>query len=145
MSKRKIIGGLAFACLALALAACQAGGGSSTGTSNPPHMAPINVPSGYQGLIQVSFSATTTYDQAISIVQNAGLKLQVACPNPGPIVADPTVTTRPIDQRDTFASTHELTAVGSPSLTQAMLDQVASASQVTSVDKAPPVECPLVS
>ncbi len=141
MSKRKIMGLLVFACLALTLAACQAGSGSATGTSR----APINVPSGYQGLIQISFSVTTTYDQAVSIVQNAGLKLQVPCPNPGPIVADPTVTPKNTDQRDTFAGTHELTAVGSPSLTQNMLDQVASASQVISVDKAPPVECPLVS
>ena len=145
MSKQRFIGILAFACLALVLAACQPGGsvtgGAATGT---PHSAPINVPQGYQGMVSVTFTSTTTYDQAVAILQNAGMRLQVPCPNPGPIVADPTAIARPIDQRATFAQSHKLTAVGTSGLTQSMLHQVASSPQVTAVDKVPMVECPLV-
>lgn len=146
MSKHPFIGVLALACLALALAACQPGAGSTTGgaPTGTPHSAPINVPQGYQGLVSVTFTSDTTYDQAVAILQSAGMKLQVPCPNPGPISADPTVTSRPIDQRATFAQSHKLTAVGPSGLTQTMLHQVASSAQVTAVDKVPLVECPLV-
>jgi hypothetical protein len=95
--------------------------------------------------VQITFSATTTYDEAVSILQSAGMKLQVQCPNPGPIVGDPTVTPRPINQQATFASTQQLSAIGTPNLTQAMLNQVAASAQVTSIDKAPQMACPLLS
>ncbi len=143
MSKSKLmIGVLAAVCLALTLAACQPGGSAtgSAGATRTP--APIHVPSGYQGIVQISFTSTTTYDQAVSILRSAGLRLQVPCPNPGPIVADP--TPRPITQEDTFAKTYKLTAVGDPQLTENMLNQVASSPQVTSIDKVPPIECPLI-
>jgi hypothetical protein len=137
---------LALACLAVLLAACQPGG-STTGSAptNTPHTASITVPPGYDGLILVSFTSDTTYDQAAAILQGAGLKLQVPCPNAGPIVANPTGT--PVvrnDQRATFAESHKLTAVATSTLTQEMLNQVASSAQVTAVDKAPLMECPLV-
>jgi hypothetical protein len=129
-------------CLGLALAGCQAGG-SPTGSAGPTSTpAPIHVPAGYTGMVLVTFSATTTYDQAVSILQSAGLKAQVQCPNPGPITVDP--TPKPITQQDTFASTHQLTAIGVPSLTEAKLTQVATSAQVTAIDTAPPVECPLI-
>lgn len=137
---------LALALLLLALAACSPGGATNTG-SNPQatsthQPAPIHVPQGYHGIIVISFDASTTYEQAKAEVESAGLKLRVPCPNPGPIAAD--ATPRPTDQRTTFPETHKLTAVGDPALTTAMLNQVASAPGVTSVDVQPPVECPLI-
>jgi hypothetical protein len=139
------IGLLAALCLALALAACQPGGGTSNTDSAGPTStpAPINVPAGYQGLVVVTFTSATTYAQAVSIIKSAGLQLQRQCPNSGPILANPTVTSTVMTEQDTFAASHQLTVVGKPSLTQAMLTQVASSAQVTSVDKAPRVECPL--
>jgi hypothetical protein len=131
------------ACFALVLAGCQAGGsvtGSAAPTSTP---APINVPAGYQGIVIVTFSATTTYDQAVSILESAGMKLQALCPSTGPVAVDSGVTPTPITQQDTFPSTHQLTAVGVPSLTQAMLQQVATSPQVTAIDHAPKITCPL--
>jgi hypothetical protein len=94
-------------------------------------------------MIVISFDTSTTYEQAKTAVESAGLTLQVPCPNPGPIAVD--VTPRPIDQSTTFPDMHRLTAVGEPSLTTAMLNQVASQPGVTSVDVQPPVECPLLS
>lgn len=94
-------------------------------------------------MIVISFDASTTYAQAKTAVESAGLALQVPCPNPGPIVAD--ATPRPTDQSETFPEMHQLTAVGEPSLTTAMLNQIASQPGVTSVDVQPPVECPLLS
>lgn len=149
MPRSKVITGvLVGLCLALALAACQPVG-SASGTpgsaapTRPP--APINVPPGYQGLVRITFSAATTYDQAVSILQSAGMKLQVPCPNPGPITVEPPVTPRPISQQDSFAHTHTLTAIGVPHLTRALLNQVASSAQVTAIEKAPLVACPLLS
>src|SRR5215472_9105529 len=77
-------------CLALMLAGCQAGGSAtgSNGASWTP--APIQVPQGYTGIVRVTFSSATTYDQAISLLESAGMKAQVQCPNPGPVRADPT-------------------------------------------------------
>ncbi len=137
---------LALVCLLLALAACSPGGSASSSGGNPPASstqppAPIHVPQGYHGLISVSFSANTTYEQAKASIEQAGLKLAVPCPDPGPIVAD--ATPRPTDQRDTFVETHKLTAAGSPTLTQTMLTQIAASSGVTSVDSLPRFECPL--
>jgi hypothetical protein len=137
---------LVFACLAVLLAACQPGGGSATGSAptSTPHTAPINVPQGYQGLVIVSFTADTTYDQAVAVLQSAGMTPRAQCPNGGPILASPTGTPVVVDQqRAMFAESHTLTAVANTKLTQAMLEQVASSAQVTSVDKAPLVECPL--
>ena len=137
---------LALALLLLALAACSPGASTAAG-SNPQatsthQPAPIHVPQGYHGIIVISFDASTTYEQAKAEVESAGLKLGVPCPNPGPIATD--ATPRPTDQRMTFPETHKLTAVGDPSVTTAMLNQVASAPGVTSVDVQPPVECPLI-
>lgn len=129
--------------LILALAGCQAGG-SNTAASGATSTPTVTVAPGYQGLVQITFSASTTYTEAASIVESAGMKLQVPCPNPGPIIADPTVTPQPITQEKTFPSTHQLTAVGTPSLTQAMLNQLASSGQVTTIAEAPKVECPLL-
>jgi len=145
MNKRKVLMlMLVGLCLGLALAGCQAAG-SNTGAAGPTSTpAPIHVPAGYTGMVLVTFSASTTYDQAVSILQSAGLKAQAQCPNPGPIVADPTVTPAPVTQQNTFSSTHQLTAIGVPSLTQAKLNQVATSTQVTAIDVAPPVECPLI-
>jgi hypothetical protein len=140
---KKIIGELALVLLVLALAACQPGG-SSTGAASAtgtPRSAPINVPAGYQGLVLITFSSGATYDQAAAILQSAGMKLQVPCPNPGPIIAG--ATPKPNDQRASFAATHKLSAIGNPRLTQAMLNQVAASPQVMSVDKEPVMECPL--
>ncbi len=125
----------------LALAACAPGTSGSGPQPTSTHQAPIHVAPGYQGMISISFSTTTSYQQAMTIVQNAGLKLAVPCPNAGPIIAN--ATPKPTDQKDTFAQTHKLTAVGDPHLTRAMLDQVAAAPEVTSVDELPPVACPL--
>jgi len=145
-TRKALIWMLAAICLAVALAACQPGGAASnTGSAGPTTTpAPINVPAGYQGLVQVTFSSAATYDQAVSVVESAGMKLQVECPNPGPILANPTPTPRPVSQQGTFAATHQLTAVANGSLTQAMLTQIASSAQVKSVDKAPLIECPLL-
>ncbi|HLW01454.1 MAG TPA: hypothetical protein VKT82_22550 [Ktedonobacterales bacterium] len=143
-TSKAIIWMLAALCLALALAACQPGGAASnTGSTGPTSTpAPINVPTGYQGLVQVTFTSTTTYAQAASIIESAGLTLQVPCPNPGPIRPDPTPVL--VSQEATFAASHQLTAIGRPSLTRAMLTQVASSSQVTAVNKTPQIECPLL-
>ena len=131
----------------LALAACSPGGATNTGSgpqaTSTQQPAPIHVPQGYHGLIVISFDASTTYAQAKTAVESAGLTLQVPCPNPGPIAID--ATPRPTDQSDSFPDTHQLTAAGKPSLTTAMLNQVASQPGVTSVDVEPPVECPLLS
>ena len=137
---------LALALLLLALAACSPG--ASTGAGSYPQAtsthqpAPIHVPQGYHGIIVISFDASTTYEQAKAAVESAGLTLAIPCPNAGPIAVD--ATPRPTDQRTTYPDTHKLTAVGNPSLTRAMLNQVASAPGVTSVDVQPPVECPLI-
>jgi hypothetical protein len=145
MFQRRRVLWLALTILLLALAACSPGGGASSTGGNPPAStqppAPIHVPQGYQGLISVSFSANTTYEQARASVEQAGLKLAVPCPNGGPIVAD--ATPKPTDQRDTFAETRKLTAAGSPTLTQTMLTHIAASSGVTSVDSLPHFECPL--
>jgi hypothetical protein len=144
MSKKKIvITALAGLCLALALVGCGAGG-SNTGAAGPGTTPTVTVSPGYQGLVVVTFTASTTYDQAVSILESAGMKLQAQCPNPGPIIADPTITPRPITQENAYQSTHQLTAVGSPSLTQAMITQVESSGQVTTIAEAPKVECPLL-
>lgn len=136
----------ALALLLLALAACSPGASTAAG-SNPQatsthQTAPIHVPQGYHGMIVISFDTSTTYEQAKAAVESAGLTLAIPCPNAGPIAVD--ATPRPTDQRATFPDTHNLTAVGDPSLTTAMLNQVASAPGVTSVDVQPPVECPLI-
>ena len=144
-TSKALIWMLAAICLALALAACQPGGGaaSNTGSAGPTSTpAPINVPASYQGLVQVTFTSAATYAQAVSVLESAGMKLQLQCPNPGPILANP--TPRPITQQDTFAATHQLTATANGALTQTMLTQVASSAQVKAVDKAPKVECPLL-
>ena len=139
-------GWLALTLLLLALAACSPGGVTNTG-SNPQatsthQAAPIHVPQGYHGLIVISFAASTTYVQAKAAVESAGLTLAIPCPNAGPIAVD--ATPRPTDQITTYPDTRQLTAVGDPSLTTAMLNQVASQSGVTSVDVEPPIECPLI-
>jgi hypothetical protein len=147
-TSKMLIQALAVLSLALALAACAPGGSttSNTGSAGPTSTpAPINVPANYQGLVVVTFTSTTTYNQAVSIIKSAGLELQALCPNPGPILANPPSTPRPVTQEATFAASSQLTAVGSPTLTRAMLTQVASSAQVISVDKAPKVECPLYS
>lgn len=130
---------LALTLLLLALAACSPGASTTTGSNLPP--APIHVPQGYHGMIVISFAAGTTYVQAKAAVESAGLTLAIPCPNAGPIAVD--ATPRPTDQSDTFPDTSQLTAVGNPSLTTTMLNQVASEPGVTSVDVQPPVECPL--
>ncbi len=146
MSKSKtLIGMLVGLCLALALAGCAAGGTSSnTGAVGPATTpAPINVPAGYQGLLMITFTPGTTYEQAVSILDSAGMKLQEQCPHSGPILVNATPTPTPT-QQNTFADSHELTAISaSGTLTQATLTQIASSPQVKSVDKAPIIECPL--
>jgi hypothetical protein len=121
----------------LTFAACQPGGASIAST--PAHQAPIHVPQGYQGVIEITFSPTTTYTQALSILQSAGLQAQAQCSGPGATVDPP----MPTDQQRTFAQTHQLSAVGKPTLTSSMLTQVASAPQVVSVGIAPKVACPV--
>lgn len=140
MNKRKGLWiALVGLCLALALAACQPGG-SATGSEPASTPAPIHVSAGYQGLVLVTFRANTSYDQAVALLQSARMQLRAQCPNPGPIrVGTPT----PVTQRETFAATHQLTAIGVPSLTQAMLHQVAASAQVTLIEQAPKIECPL--
>jgi hypothetical protein len=141
MRKRK---GLSMAlvglCLALALAACQPGG-SASGSAGPASTpAPIHVSTGYQGLVLVTFTSSASYDQAAAVLQSAGMRLQAQCPHPGPIrVGTPT----PVTQQGAFAATRQLTAIGVPHLTQAMLDKVAASAQVTLIEQAPQVECPL--
>ena len=144
MSKKTIfITALAWLCLALALAGCGANG-SNTGAAGPSSTPTVTVSQGYQGLVLVTFTSSTTYDAAVSILESAGMTLRAPCANPGPILADPTVTPQPITQENTFSTTHQLSAVGKPSLTQAMLNQVASSGQVKTIAEAPPVECPLL-
>ena len=136
---------LALACLLLALAACSPGGGTTSTGSNPTATstqppAPIHVSPGYQGLILVSFSSNTSYEQAKAILEQAGLKLRMLCSGPGPVAVDD--TPQPTDQRTSFARTHKLMAAGTPSLTQTMLTQVATSPGVTSIDRVPLVACP---
>src|SRR5579871_1936160 len=67
--------------LLLALAACSPGGATNTGSgpqaTSTHQPAPIHVPSGYHGMIVISFDASTTYEQAKTAVESAGLTLQV--------------------------------------------------------------------
>jgi hypothetical protein len=133
----KLVGSvLVLVCFALVVAACAPGSASTT--SGATHQAPIHVPSGYQGLIEVVFTPTTTYDQALSILQSAGLQAEVPCSGPGPTVDPPVFS----NQQATFAKTHMLFAAGTPKLTTSMLTQVASAPQVVSVGVVPKVACP---
>ncbi len=148
MRKSKgMFGVLLVACLALTLAACQPGSGttnsatSANETASTP--APIHVPEGYQGIVQITFTPTTTYAQAVSVLEKARMRLQVLCPNPGPILADPPASPTPITQESDFAKTHQLTAIGIPNLSQEMLEQVAASGVVTSIDKMPSAACPL--
>ncbi len=124
-------------CMALTFAACAPGGTASTGST--AHQAPIHVPAGYQGLIEVVFSPTTTYDQALSTLQSAGLQAEIPCSGPGASVDPPVFS----NQQVSFDKTHLLIAGGNPKLTTTMLTQIASAKEVVSVGVAPKFTCPV--
>jgi hypothetical protein len=142
-SWNRIGGWIVLGLLVVALAACQPGGASTTSTSStattPAHPAPVHVPPGYQGFIEVTFSATTTYAQALAVLQHAGLQAEAQCAGPGAPVDSPPRPT----QQPTFDQTHQLSAVGMPRLTTTMLTQAASAPQVVSIGIAPKVFCPV--
>lgn len=139
----RIGGWIALGLLGVALAACQPGGASTASTasitSTPAHPATVHVPQGYQGFIEVTFSATTTYAQALAVLQKAGLQAEVQCAGPGAPADSPPHT----NQQPTFDTTHQLSAVGMPRLTTTMLSQVAAAPQVVSVGIAPKIFCPV--
>lgn len=136
---------LALALLVLAVAACQPGGASTANTAaGASPQATIQVPQGYHGLILVTFRPPTTYDQALAIIQQAGLYLPAQCTGPGRLPLSPIETPLPPKgQRASFAQTHQLIAAGKPELTSSMLTQLASASQVVQVQVAPKFYCPV--
>lgn len=136
---------LALALLALAVAACQPGGASTDHTTaGASPQATIQVPQGYHGLILVTFLPATSYDQALAVIQQAGLYLPAQCTGPGRLPLSPIETPLPPkDQRASFAQTHQLIAAGKPELTNSMLTQLASASQVVQVQVAPKFYCPV--
>ena len=137
---------LALALLVLAVAACQPGGASTAHTTaaGASPQVTIQVPQGYHGLILVTFLPATSYDQALAVIQQAGLYLPAQCTGPGRLPLSPIETPLPPrDQRASFAQTHQLTAAGKPELTNSMLTQLASASQVVQVQVAPKFYCPV--
>ena len=114
----------------LALAACQPAG--SAGGAGTGHVAPtVTVPLNYQGSLRITFTSSTSYDQAVAIAQGAGLQLVAGCtgigPNPNPAL--PTRT--PPDERANYAQTHTLTA--GLQVTQAMADTLVASPQVISI------------
>jgi hypothetical protein len=105
---------LALVALALVFAACQPGGASNAHTAAvAPSQATVQVPQGYHGLILVTFTPATTYDQALAIIQQAGLYLPAECTGPGRLPLSPIETPLPPkDQRASFAQNHQLIAAG---------------------------------
>ena len=145
---RKLVGpGLLLLLFLLTLAACKPGGAASTSTSAATGTTPqatISVPHGYRGLIQVTFMTSTSYAQAVAIIENAGLYLPPDCTGPGRLPLSPVDTPLPPkDQQLTFAQTHQLIVGGKPTLTDSMVNQVAAASQVVQVGIAPKIYCPV--
>ena len=140
-SSRPAGAGLTLLILLLGLAACQPGGASPP-TTSPAPLATVQVPPGYQGLIAVTFTPATTYTQALTILQNAGLSLPTPCTKvpPDPPIATPLPIS---DQQGSFAQNHRLVALGKPTLTSGMLTQSASDPHVVLVTTLPKIVCPL--
>ena len=139
--------GLVLFLFLLPLTACKPGDAATTSTSAATGTTPqatIQVPHGYHGLIQVTFTASTSYAQAVAIIENAGLYLPAMCTGPGRLPLSPVETPLPPqDQQPAFAQTHQLIVGGKPTLTDSMVSQVASASQVVQVGVAPKIYCPI--
>ncbi len=95
-----------------------------------------HIPSGTSPLFaRITFTTPTTYDQAVAILTAAG-------DTPYPWTCDDPRTPTPpslAQQRAAFASLHQL-LVSYPS--DSLLNQLASSSQVVSVDAAPLYMCP---
>lgn len=118
--------GLMLGMFVLALAGCQPNTGSSV--SQVPT---VTVPPNYPGSVRITFSASTTYEQAVAVVQNAGMQLVgPSCIGQGTLPRSGVPTATP-DQRALYAQSHMLTA--GLRITQAMVDSITASSQVTAV------------
>ncbi|HLW03665.1 MAG TPA: hypothetical protein VKT82_33775 [Ktedonobacterales bacterium] len=114
--------------LALVLAACQPDTGGSAS-----HIPTVQVPPNYQGSLRVTFNSSTTYNQAVDIVQEAGLQLVgPSCIGQGtrPAPGIPTPSSAP-DEHHLFAQSHVLTAGWR--VTQAQANKIAASPQVTAL------------
>lgn len=119
---------LALGFLVLALAGCQPDNGGSA--SPTPTM---TIPPNYAGSLRIMFSASTTYEQAVAIVQGAGMQLEgPSCigqgAHPGPGLPSPT----PTDEHQLYGQSHTLMA--GLHVTQAMADKIAASPQVTALE-----------